>query len=68
MRVDEQSGEQRQELATERGRGDLLLVRHNTRLLVDVTVTRPTANSELRLRRGAELAPPQAVGAAIWRI
>jgi hypothetical protein len=33
-----------------------LLVRHNTRLLVDVTVTRPTAKTELRLRRGAPLA------------
>jgi len=55
-RMDEQSGEQREELATERGRGDLLLVRHNTRLLVDVTVTRPTAKTELRLRHGAALA------------
>ncbi len=29
---------------------------HNTRLLVDVTVTRPTAKTVLRLRRGAPLA------------
>jgi hypothetical protein len=31
-------------------------VRHNTWLLVDVTVTRPTEKTELRLRRGAPLA------------
>jgi len=34
----------------------MLLVRHNTPLLVDVTVTRPTAKTELRLRHGAALA------------
>lgn len=31
-------------------RGDLLLLRHNTRLLVDVTVRRPTGATEMRLR------------------
>jgi hypothetical protein len=54
--VDEKTDEQYEELATDRGRGDLLLVRHNMRLLVDVTVRRPTAKTELRLRRGAPLA------------
>ena len=44
------------ELATERDRGDVLMVRHHTRLLVDVSVTRPTAKTELRLCRGAALA------------
>jgi len=34
----------------------MLLVRHNTRLLMNVTVTRPTAKMELPRRRGAALA------------
>ena len=55
-RVDEETGEEHDELATDRSRGDLLLVRHNTRLVVDVTVTRPTAKTELRLRKGVPLA------------
>jgi hypothetical protein len=55
-RADEATGEERAELVTDRTRGDLLLVRHNTRLVVDVTVTRPTAKTELRLRRGKPLA------------
>jgi hypothetical protein len=55
-RVDEETGEEHDELVTDRSRGDLLLVRHNTRLVVDVTVTRPTAKTVLRLRRGVPLA------------
>ncbi len=54
-----ETGEEHDELVTDRTRGDLLLVRHNTRLVVDVTVTRPTAKTELRLRRGVPAAAPE---------
>jgi len=37
-------------------RGDLLLLRHNSRLLVDVTVRRPTGRTELRRSEGTPLA------------
>ncbi len=51
--VHPQSGGTHTEVVPDERRGDLLLLRHNTRLLVDVTVRRPTGLTELRLRHGA---------------
>lgn len=51
-------------MATDQGRFDLLLVRHHTRLLVDVNVTRLTTKMELHLRRGAPLTSAAAAAAA----
>ena len=38
-------------------RGDLLLIKHNTRLLVDVSVRRPTAQTELHQREHVNTRP-----------
>jgi hypothetical protein len=51
--VDAETGEERTQTVPNEQRGDLLLVRHNTRLLVDVTVRRPTGATELRRHSAA---------------
>jgi hypothetical protein len=57
--VDEYTGEQVHSSSHTLARGDLLLLRNNTRELVDVTVVRPTCLTELRgsATAGSHIAP-----------
>jgi len=56
---DESTGEQRHAVTRVQARGDLLLLRNNTRELVDVTVVRPTCLTQLRgsAATGSHMAP-----------
>ena len=48
--VNEHTGQMHSQIESNDQRGDLLLIRHNQRLLIDVTVRRPTGQTEMRVR------------------